>query len=107
MRRTLPRPGPRWKAGMVVALTPFKDAVVPNADVLLPIAPFTETAGSFVNAEGRVQSFHGGAGLGDTRPAWKVLRVLGNLLGLPGFEQESVEEVRAEALGDVSTIPPV
>jgi hypothetical protein len=54
------------------------------ADVLLPIAPFTETAGTFVNAEGRVQSFHGVVKpLGDARPAWKVLRVLGNLLGLP------------------------
>ncbi|KAB0584115.1 NADH-quinone oxidoreductase subunit G [Ideonella dechloratans] len=93
-------------SGLVVALTSFKDAVVPNADVMLPIAPFAETAGCFVNAEGRVQSFHGVVqGKGDTRPAWKVLRVLGNLLGLPGFEQESVEEVRAEALGDVSTIP--
>lgn len=93
-------------AGLVVALTSFKDAVVPNADVMLPIAPFAETAGCFVNAEGRVQSFHGVVqAKGDTRPAWKVLRVLGNLLGLTGFEQESVEEVRAEALGDVSTIP--
>jgi hypothetical protein len=60
------------------------------ADVLLPIAPFTETSGSFVNAEGRLQSFHGVVKpLGDARPAWKVLRVLGNLLGLPGFDQES------------------
>ena len=74
-------------AEMVVALTSFKDAAVENADVLLPIAPFTETAGSFVNAEGRAQSFHGVVKpLGETRPAWKVLRVLGNLLGLPGFE---------------------
>ena len=61
------------------------------ADVLLPIAPFTETSGTFVNAEGRVQSFHGVVKpLGDTRPAWKVLRVLGNLLGLPGFDFETV-----------------
>ncbi len=90
-------------SGLVVALTAFKDAAVDNADVLLPIAPFTETAGTFVNAEGRVQSFHGVVKpLGDTRPAWKVLRVLGNLLGLDGFAQESVEEVRAEALGDVA-----
>ena len=75
------------RSGLVVALTSFKDAAVENADVLLPIAPFTETAGSFVNAEGRLQSFTGVvAPLGDTRPAWKVLRVLGNLLGLPGFE---------------------
>ena len=92
-------------SGLVVALTPFKDARVENADVLLPIAAFTETAGSFVNAEGRLQSFHGVVPpQGEARPAWKVLRVLGNLLGLPGFEQESVEEVRAEALGDAGTL---
>jgi len=92
-------------SGLVVAFTAFKDALVDNADVLLPIAPFTETAGTYVNAEGRAQSFHGVVKpLGDARPAWKVLRVLGNLLGLPGFEQESSEEVRAEALGDLSTL---
>ncbi|HEV8691585.1 MAG TPA: NADH-quinone oxidoreductase subunit NuoG [Ideonella sp.] len=92
-------------AGLVVALTPFKDAAVDNADVLLPIAPFTETGGSFVNAEGRLQSFHGVVrALGDSRPAWKVLRVLGNLLGLQGFSQDSVEEVRAEALGDTAAL---
>jgi NADH-quinone oxidoreductase subunit G len=92
-------------SGLVVALTPFKDAAVDNADVLLPIAPFTETGGCFVNAEGRVQPFHGVVrALGDSRPAWKVLRVLGNLLGLPGFGHESVEEVRAEALGDTATL---
>ena len=93
-------------ADMVVALTSFKDAALDVADVLLPIAPFTETSGTFVNAEGRVQSFHGVVKpLGDTRPAWKVLRVLGNLLGLKGFDQETSEEVRAEALGDVATVP--
>ena len=76
------------------------------ADVLLPIAPFTETSGTFVNAEGRVQSFHGVVKpLGDARPAWKVLRVLGNLLGLAGFGFETSEEVRAEALGDVARSP--
>jgi NADH-quinone oxidoreductase subunit G len=91
------------RSGLVVALTSFKDAAVENADVLLPIAPFTETAGSFVNAEGRVQGFSGVvAPLGDTRPAWKVLRVLGNLLGLTGFGQDSAEQVRSEALGDVA-----
>ena len=88
-------------SGLVVALTSFLDAAVPNADVLLPIAPFTETAGSFVNAEGRLQSFNGVVKpAGDARPAWKVLRVLGNLLGLPGFQHETADEVRAEALGD-------
>ncbi len=94
------------EAGLVVALTGFKDAAVENADVLLPIAPFTETAGTFVNAEGRAQSFTGVVKpLGDTRPGWKVLRVLGNLLGLPGFDFESSEDVRAEALGDVEQLP--
>ncbi|MFM9917615.1 MAG: NADH-quinone oxidoreductase subunit NuoG [Rhizobacter sp.] len=88
-------------AEMVVALTPFKDAAVDCADVLLPIAPFTETSGSFVNAEGRLQSFHGVVKpLGDTRPAWKVLRVLGNMLNASGFDFETSEEVRSEALAD-------
>lgn len=92
-------------SGLVVALSPFQDAMADVADVMLPIAPFTETAGSFVNAEGRLQSFQGVVRpLGDTRPAWKVLRVLGNLLGLPGFDQDSAEAVRAEAIGDVATI---
>jgi NADH-quinone oxidoreductase subunit G len=92
-------------ADMVIALTPFKTAAVDCADVLLPISPFSETSGTFVSAEGRVQSFHGVVKpLGDTRPAWKVLRVLGNLLGLPGFDQETSEEVKAEALGDLSTV---
>ena len=92
-------------AGLVVSMSPFKDANTEFADVLLPVAPFSETAGAFVNAEGRLQAFHGVVRpLGDTRPAWKVLRVLGNLLGLPGFEQASAEEVRAEALGDVSAL---
>jgi NADH-quinone oxidoreductase subunit G len=93
-------------SGLVVSMTAFKDAAAEHADVLLPVAPFTETAGSFVNAEGRLQSFHGVVKpLGDARPAWKVLRVLGNLLGLDGFNQDSAEEVRAEALGDTAGLP--
>ena len=92
-------------AEMVVALTPFKNVASEFADVMLPIAPFSETSGTFVNAEGRVQSFHGVVKpLGDTRPAWKVLRVLGNLLALQGFDFETSEEVRAEALGDLGTV---
>jgi NADH-quinone oxidoreductase subunit G len=92
-------------AGLVVALTAFKDAAADVADVMLPLTPFTETAGTFVNAEGRVQGFHGVVKpLGDARPGWKVLRVLGNLLGLPGFDFETAESVRAEALGDESTL---
>ena len=93
-------------SGLVVALTPFNNACADLADVMLPIAPFTETAGTFVNAEGLVQTFHGVVKpLGDARPGWKVLRVLGNLLGLPGFDQETVEEVRAQALGNLDTLP--
>ena len=75
------------------------------ADVLLPIAPFTETSGTFINTEGRAQSFNGVvAPLGDARPAWKVLRVLGNMLELAGFDYETPEQVRAEILpvgGDI------
>ncbi len=92
-------------SGLVVALTAFKDAAADVADVMLPIAPFTETAGTIVNAEGRVQGFHGVVKpLGDARPGWKVLRVLGNLLGLPGFDFETSEAVRAEALGDEAAL---
>ena len=91
--------------GLVVSMTPFNDANADIADVMLPIAPFTETGGCFVNAEGRTQAFHGVVKpLGESRPAWKVLRVLGNLLGLEGFNHETVEEVRAEALGDPAAL---
>ena len=87
------------KTSMVVTLSPFK-ANMAFSDVLLPIAPFTETPGTFVNAEGRVQSFHAVVKpLGETRPAWKVLRVLGNMLGLPGFSFESSVEVLAQVFG--------
>ena len=97
------------QSGLVVAMTAFFDGpdspLGQAADVLLPTAPFTETGGSFVNAEGRLQAFHGVVKpLAETRPGWKILRVLGNLLGLPGFEHDSVEAVRAEALGDVATL---
>ncbi len=97
------------QSGLVVAMTSFFDGesspLAQAADVLLPTAPFTETGGAFVNAEGRLQAFHGVVKpLGDTRPGWKVLRVLGNLLGLAGFEHETVESVRSEALGDPATM---
>ncbi len=82
-------------AQLSVVLTPFRHSL-DCADVLLPVAPFTETAGTFINLEGRVQSFNGVVKpLGETRPGWKVLRVLGNLLGLAGFDFDSVEQVRA------------
>ncbi|MEM5438919.1 NADH-quinone oxidoreductase subunit NuoG [Paraburkholderia diazotrophica] len=93
------------QAEMVVVMSPFQTGAE-YADVLLPIAPFTETAGTFINAEGTVQMFNGVVRpLGDTRPAWKVLRVLGSLLGVPGFEYDTAEEVRVAALGDGDLTP--
>ncbi len=86
-------------AQMVVTLSPFKTNMA-FSDVLLPIAPFTETPGTFVNAEGRVQSFHAVVKpLGEARPAWKVLRVLANLLNLPGFDFESSQDVLKQIPG--------
>jgi len=89
-------------AQFVVAASAFKHAAADYAQVLLPVSPFTESAGTFVNTEGRVQGFHACVHpLGESRPAWKVLRVLGNLLDLPGFEYESAAEVREECLRGV------
>ncbi|MEO8005282.1 MAG: NADH-quinone oxidoreductase subunit NuoG [Betaproteobacteria bacterium] len=91
-------------AELVVVLSAYRQA--PDyATVLLPISPFTETAGTFVSSEGRVQSFQGVVRpLGEARPAWKVLRVLGTLLQLPGFEFDSVESVRAECMAAVGEV---
>jgi NADH-quinone oxidoreductase subunit G len=92
------------KMQMVVSLNAFKTNM-DCADVLLPIAPFTETSGTFVNAEGRAQSFHAVVKpLGEARPAWKVLRVLGNMLGVAGFDFDSTQEVLAAANLDVSKL---
>jgi len=91
---------------MVVTLSPFK-ANLDISDVLLPISPFTETSGTFINAEGRVQSFHAVVKpLGDTRPAWKVLRALANVLALPGMDFESSQEVLTKALADSAGLVP-
>lgn len=88
------------QASLVVMLTPFKhDLAMDYADVLLPTAPFAETSGTFINTEGRVQMFSGVVSpQGETRPGWKILRVLGNVLAIPGFEYESSEQVRNEVL---------
>ena len=92
-------------ADMVVAMSAYKHHALDYADVLLPIAPFSETSGTFVSTEGRAQSFKGAVKpLGETRPGWKVLRVLGNLLNVSGFDYDSSEAVRDEVLAssDVS-----
>ena len=92
------------QAQMVVSLSPFK-ANMDVCDVMLPIAPFTETSGSFVNAEGRLQSFHAVVKpLGETRPAWKVMRVLANMLSVPGFEFESSADVLKQLQGQHADI---
>jgi NADH-quinone oxidoreductase subunit G len=83
---------------LVIAVTAFTShALLENANILLPMAAFTETSGTYVNAEGFWQSFAGCvAPQGEARPAWKILRVLGNVLGLEGFEYVSSEQVRDE-----------
>src|SRR5438876_448747 len=94
------------EAEFVVQLNAFETGLE-YADVLLPIAPFTETAGTFVNTEGRVQSFYAAVNpLGESRPGWKVLRVLGTMLGKPGTGYDTIDEVRADCLRgrDVSSL---
>ncbi len=88
------------QAECVVALTMYKSDALEDADILLPIAPFTETSGSVMSIEGRVQSFSAVTRpLGECRPGWKVLRVLGNTLGLQGFDFNSSEEVKKTIFG--------
>jgi NADH-quinone oxidoreductase subunit G len=89
------------QASLVVFMSAFKHTpALEYADVILPMSPYTETAGTFVNTEGRIQSFNGVVkSRGDSRPAWKILRVLGNVLNIDGFNYESSESVRDEVLG--------
>jgi NADH-quinone oxidoreductase subunit G len=85
-------------ASFVVQLSPWKTGLE-YANAVLPIAPFTETSGTYVNIEGRAQSFYATVNpLGETRPGWKVLRVLGSLLGRRGVEFDTLEEVRRACL---------
>ncbi len=85
----------------VVSLSAYRGNAQKYAHVLLPITPFTETSGTYVNTEGTIQSFNGVvSALGDARPAWKVLRVLANLLGLEKFDYETPEQIRAEIFPD-------
>ncbi len=96
------------QAQFVVSLNAFaNDSVKEYADVILPISPFTETSGTFVNAEGRWQSFEGIVEpKGETRPAWKILRVLGNLLDSEGFDYVSSQEIRDELKEIIGTVNP-
>ena len=95
--------GPAAEAALAksfsVALTSYKSAAQSWARVMLPVAPFTETSGTYVNAEGRAQSFKGVVpSYAQSRPAWKVLRVLGNLLSINDFDFESSEAIREKVL---------
>jgi NADH-quinone oxidoreductase subunit G len=92
------------QAEFVVALSPYQHQALDYAHALLPIAPFTETSGTFISTEGRVQSFKAVVQpLAETRPAWKVLRVLGNLFDIPGFDYDNSEAVGQEVLsGDIT-----
>ena len=86
------------QAEFTLVLSPFRTGLE-YASVILPMAAFAETAGSFVNTEGRLQAVYATVNPpGEARPGWKILRVLGTLLGLPGFELDSVEEARAACL---------
>ncbi len=90
------------QAGCVVVFSAFKSSLSDSAHVLLPLAAFTETDGTFVNAEGRFQSFRAAvAPAGEARPGWKILRVLGNLFKLAGFDYTSSAEVLAELQQDI------
>jgi len=102
---TIDADGEVAKQKFVVAVTPFQSESVESvANLLLPIGTFAETSGTFINCEGRWQSFGGVANpVGDARPGWKVLRVLGNLLDAGNFDYQTSAEVRdelAESLGD-------
>ncbi|MFZ5844186.1 MAG: NADH-quinone oxidoreductase subunit NuoG [Pseudomonadota bacterium] len=94
-------------AEFIVALTPFADSVAAQyADVLLPIGAFTETSGTYVNVNGVFQSFAAAVpAKGEARPAWKILRVLGNLLNLKGFDHNSSEDVLAELKAVLARTP--
>lgn len=93
------------QAEVVIALTTFKSpSLMIYADVLLPIAPFAEITGTYINTEGRWQSFNATTmPKGNARPGWKVLRVLGNLLSIPGFDYVSAENIREELKNSIDT----
>jgi NADH-quinone oxidoreductase subunit G len=96
------------QAGFVVACASFRSSALDQvADILLPLAAFAETAGTFVNTAGDWQRFQGAVPpVGDARPGWKVLRVLGNLLELNGFEQNTAKQVHDELAAQCDGLTP-
>src|SRR5690606_4663356 len=95
-------------ADAVICMTPYvTEELLSCADVLLPVGTFAETPGTFVNGEGRWQSFDAAASLvGEARPGWRVLRVLGNELGLESCDYRDVAEICAEVAGQVGSVQP-
>jgi NADH-quinone oxidoreductase subunit G len=94
--------------GFTVALTPFiSDGLLEAADILLPVGTWAESSGTFVNAAGTWQSFPGIASpVGESRPTWKVLRVIGNLVDAPGFDHVTSEDVRDELVAALGAVKP-
>ena len=93
-------------AKLVISLTTYRSEQMDNyADIMLPVSAFAETSGTYINNEGTVQSFAGAvAPLGETRPGWKILRVLGNYLNLEGFDYQASTDVLNEVMGKVGEI---
>lgn len=96
------------KCGLVIALTAYRsEAMNDYADILLPASVFAETSGTYINVAGDVQTFTGvAAPVGESRPAWKILRVLGNYFDLQGFDYVSSTDVLTEAMGAIGNIQP-
>ncbi len=94
------------KSKFVAAFTPYaSESLKRSANLMLPIGTFAETSGTYVNCEGRKQSFVGVANpVGESRPGWKVLRVVGNLLDADGFDYVNSEEIRDELFGQIGEI---
>jgi NADH-quinone oxidoreductase subunit G len=94
------------KSKFVAAFTPYaSESLKRSANLMLPIGTFAETSGTYVNCEGRKQSFVGVANpVGESRPGWKVLRVVGNLLDADGFDYVNSEEIRDEMFGQIGEI---
>ena len=93
-------------AALVINFTAFDTPTQREyADVLLPMATFAETAGTFVNAQGLKQSFKPAATpIGDSKPAWKILRVLGNMMNFEGFDYTHTNQIFAEVDGLPKTL---
>jgi len=84
----------------VVVMNSFEDeSVLSFANVILPIASFYETSGTHINVDNIAQSY--GASVksaGESKPGWKVIKVLADLLNLEGFDFTDSQQIADEAL---------